>query len=404
MIKELVQYTNKSTTFNVTRGRIDAIRNKDITASGCRIYDGEHLGVAGRMGQPDERTWREAEENLALGIPYPFEPETGVRLRDLREGDFDPEVFLDQAEHLLGRLRGEFPDFVFSNKISCDENTAKIWNERGLDLVNVDRFYSVSLSVKAAESASIYDTWVGDSRRVFDEDAMLPAAAQQLSAFRNRVELPNGDCLTVAITPGALTGKFTEALNGRLLGLGSSIFNGKMDTALFSDKLSVMLDRRALENLKYFFDAEGMFLPDDKIYLIEKGVIRRGYTDRDTARRYHMKRTASGIAAYDNVPTLGGNGLTVELSDKTAAELLGGGPCVLIAMAAGGSWTNDGRFATPVQLAYLVEDGRLVGRLPEFGVSSNLYDMFGKNFAGVSADKPWLCDHQLITHMEVLRK
>lgn len=51
-------------------------------------------------------------------------------------------------------------------------------------------------------------------------------------------------------------------------------------------------------------------------------------------------------------------------------------------MASGGDATPDGHFATPVQMAYLMEDGELVGRLPDLNVSGSFYDMLGKDYLG----------------------
>ena len=34
-------------------------------------------------------------------------------------------------------------------------------------------------------------------------------------------------------------------------------------------------------------------------------------------------------------------------------------------------------------MAYLYEDGKLAGKLPEFTVTGNLFDIFGKDFIGV---------------------
>ena len=59
-----------------------------------------------------------------------------------------------------------------------------------------------------------------------------------------------------------------------------------------------------------------------------------------------------------------------------------------MAMASGGDTTPDGHFATPVQLAYLMEDGKLVGRLPDLTVSGSFYDMLGKDFLGAVHVQP----------------
>ena len=53
----------------------------------------------------------------------------------------------------------------------------------------------------------------------------------------------------------------------------------------------------------------------------------------------------------------------------------------------GGDCTNEGLYASPVQMSYLMKQGEIVGRLPEFGMSCSLFDAFGGGFIGVSTDR-----------------
>ena len=46
--------------------------------------------------------------------------------------------------------------------------------------------------------------------------------------------------------------------------------------------------------------------------------------------------------------------------------------------------TPSGDVAMPALVAYLVEDGKLVGRLPEFTVTANLFDIFGDGYIGTT--------------------
>ena len=39
MIKELYQQTVREVSLNVSAGRVDSLRRKNITKSGCRVYD-----------------------------------------------------------------------------------------------------------------------------------------------------------------------------------------------------------------------------------------------------------------------------------------------------------------------------------------------------------------------------
>jgi len=91
------------------------------------------------------------------------------------------------------------------------------------------------------------------------------------------------------------------------------------------------------------------------------------------------------------VPTLGSPTrdlprLHVASTGKTMKELLDGQKGILVWIASGGDFTPDGHFATPVQLAFLFDGERLVGRLPELSVSSHLNDMLGQDLIGVSSD------------------
>ena len=58
------------------------------------------------------------------------------------------------------------------------------------------------------------------------------------------------------------------------------------------------------------------------------------------------------------------------------------GKAIYVVVASGGDTTPDGHFATPVQMAYLLEDGKLVGRLPELNIGGNFYDLLGKDYLG----------------------
>jgi PmbA protein len=73
----------------------------------------------------------------------------------------------------------------------------------------------------------------------------------------------------------------------------------------------------------------------------------------------------------------------IKRTGKDLKTLLGGQPGIVILLAAGGDFTPQGDYATPVQLAMLCDGERLIGRLSEFNLSSNVYEMFGNGFRGV---------------------
>lgn len=105
MVKELYQTVLRETSLNVTNGEIDSVRKKSITKSGCRVYDGGFLGVAGTLGEPTAESWAQAEANLARKIPCPWGPKTDARRTCRRGAAMDADRFLRLCEELTETLR-----------------------------------------------------------------------------------------------------------------------------------------------------------------------------------------------------------------------------------------------------------------------------------------------------------
>ena len=65
------------------------------------------------------------------------------------------------------------------------------------------------------------------------------------------------------------------------------------------------------------------------------------------------------------------------------------GKSVYVIIASGGDVTPEGRYASPVQMAYLMEDGKLAGRLPNLNISGEFFDIFGKDYVGSVHNVPF---------------
>ena len=87
------------------------------------------------------------------------------------------------------------------------------------------------------------------------------------------------------------------------------------------------------------------------------------------------------------MPDLGFGRLYLVATAKSMKELVPG-KAIFVVMAAGGDATPDGHFATPVQMAYLMENGELVGRLPDISVAGDFFDLFGKDYLGTVHHDP----------------
>jgi len=402
MVREQFQVKINSFTLNVTQTAVDAVRKKQITKTGCRVYSDGYIGISGTFGEADEQTWLDAEKNLMKKIPYPYPPSAGkTRIRNTKKACGSQTDFLKQSEEFLARIRKDFPDFICSNKLMSVESEVSIHNDLGLDYCNSDQSIVFGLVVKHIKSINVFDTIYSFEDRDPDFESVYEDLSSQLTAFRNPMEQKISGKIPVVIGFQDISGKFIESLNGEALGRGVSIFGDKIGKKVFNDDFSLMVDRGIEPIHASFFDVEGSVLESDQTALIEKGQIRCGYADKKTADKYGMRNTAAAGGEYNSVPALSVPPLSVLPSQKTLAEILNGRDAVFAAVLSGGDFTNEGQFASPVQMAYSIRDGKLVGKLPELTISGNIYDLFGNDYFGQSGDKPFCGERYLVLNMDV---
>lgn len=97
-----------------------------------------------------------------------------------------------------------------------------------------------------------------------------------------------------------------------------------------------------------------------------------------------MPYTGAASGAYDDIPTLSGTSLRFVIDSDDVKAALDGQMAVLVVVSSGGDFTPDGSFAAPVQVSFLFDGERIIGKLPEFTMRSNLYKMLGEDYIGTS--------------------
>lgn len=401
MTEEL--YTNEihEVSVNVSQSEVESVRKKNIKKSGCRVYDGGCIGIAGTLGDASEETFQRAKDNLKCRVACSYEPEKNKKItRDYRNAVFTADSFVKEMRLLLEELREKLPDFIFSNTLAFQESEIRISNREGLDCRYADDAVLIELIVKHRDSANIMDSSVMTYGRNFDRETFVRDTVEYLTAFNRPAELPKAEKLPIITTDDVFLSKIREQLNGEAVGKGTSLFKDKFGQKVFSDRFTLAVDRSEDAIMEPFFDFQGVTLPDDKIALIENGVVKRPYADKRIAAEFGYEPTASAGGGYDDIPKPSEDAIAIRPGEKTLAELIGKKPAVLLVFAEGGDFTPSGDFATPVQMAYLIEDGKPVGRLPEFNLTGNMYQMFGEDYIGFSKDRALCGQRALVLNMK----
>lgn len=387
-MKETVRQRVRQTSLSLVKNSIQAIRRKDICKTGCRLIKDGKISITGGLGKVnEEELFAKAEKFLAEAVEYPVEPGASLSHKtDLSGFRISDAELCDKIENILQQLKTSHPNFYISNKVNLSSIDYSIENELGLNLSHSDTYLSLSFLLKESSSTGIMDTFFGVAQRELDETRVVDAVNQIIEAYQNKLEAIDGE-IPVIIDQGTLTRLFLRDLNGKMVGNKASLFDGQFDQQVFSEDFSLRIANDPIETFSPAFDAEGTIANADLLTLIDRGFIRRPYTDKRTARQFGFMNTGCAGGNYDSVPSLGTCMLEIAPSDKTLKQLLQGKMGILVAIASGGDFTPDGMFASPVQVAYLTDGEKLIGRLPEMTISGSIFDFFGKNFVGVSSNK-----------------
>lgn len=389
-MNEIYSNSVKSTTISISNSKIHSIRNKTINSTGLRVYQDNCIGVSGAQGKADlSELERKANEMLKMMIPYPYEPckerKEAVEKKNQLPKDFDLVI---EVNEILALLNSKYPDFIISHQASYNEVESSLSNDKGLDLLYKDSFLGLGLVFKEKTSANIMDGFFGYGGREYDREVFVKYYTEILKAYKTRVELPDKKEMPVIFTTdGSITSKLNSDLSGLQIGTGSSLLTSHIGRDKFHKDLTIWQSHNPDDGLLPFFDMEGMVNPNYRVALIENGKILNGYTDKQIAAKYKLPYTGCATGAYDSIPKLGAAALQMKPSDKRLKELLNGELGVYVYISSGGDFTSNGEYGAPVQLAFLTDGENLLGRLPELNISSNLFNMFGSDYIGVSKEK-----------------
>ena len=389
MEKEYIIRQTSSVTLNITGGQIDSYRKQEETNGTVRVYQDGKIGVAGMLGEPDEaRLTEQAQKALELGIPYTAKLD-GPEEREERH---DPEILPERElvptmQKMLDRISEACPRFAISHKIMLTRSRSEYRNSNGRHLTDAHSALSIALLFQDRGSGNLMDAFYEYQGRNFDPDAVVAGCKEIYDAFYTPADIEDG-VWPVVMGPWDLFSTLLRHFVGEMYVSGASLVSGRLGEKLFSEKLTLANDRNPETVADVcFFDEEGQTAPDYRAPLIEHGVLKNVLTSKNTAEQYGLPSSQTSDAAYDGVPAYGLSAFYVEPTAEKLRDLVPG-KAVYVLMASGGDTTPSGHFATPVQVARLMENGRFVGRLPELNVSGDFFSLLGEDYLGAVHGDP----------------
>ena len=391
MQKEYIINKSNEITLNITAGKIDSYRVKDETQCTVRAYEGGAIGIAGALGDADMQALEaQAAAKLSDGIPYPCKLSKGVKKSILRtKAVVEEKDLMRVGKRLSKKLSNACPRFLINGKIQSSCHKGSYANSQETELAYENQSFLVSLQIKDKDSSNIADAFYGASLasygKVTEEKVVNDVKTLHDAFFGEKVTLPDGK-YPVIVGPYDVLGNCMKDFIAEYYVSGGSLFNGKLGEKIFNENLSVAVDRNPVTNRSSaFYDSEGEIASNYRAPIIEGGVFKNVLTSKNTATMFNLPLAKTAAAPYDGVPSLGLPGLYLKRTAPDLKTLLGAEKAVYIAITSGGDITTEGVIGMPVQLAFLVENGKITARVTDFSASGNVKEMLGEDFVGVSA-------------------
>lgn len=410
MEKEYLVNKSNVITLNITDGKVDSYREKEETQATVRVYEEGRIGVAGELGTPDfDALEKQATEKLNEGIPYPCKLNKGVKKSIIRDkAVVETADLMRTTKRMAKKVAAACPRFLVNGKTqaACYQGSYK--NSQATELEYENHSFQVFFQVKDKDSSNIADAYYGAAvsryGKVTEDKIVNDMKTLHDAFFGEKVTLPDGK-YPVILEAYDVFGHIFKDFIAEYYVSGGSLFNGKLGEKIFNEKLSVSIDRNPVTNRSTsFYDAEGEIATDYRAALIENGVFKRVLNTKNTAAMFNLPVAKTASAPYDGVPSIGVPGMTMKKTSEDLKTLLGAEKAIYIAITSGGDITTEGVVGMPVQLAFLVENGKITKRLTDFSAGANIKDMLGDDFVGVSGKNIFdaVENEMIVTRMNII--
>lgn len=392
MKKEVLIYNSSAESLNIVGGKINSVRFNEETRNTVRVYDDGKIAVVGKLGDADfKEMYDEACKKIdGEGIPYAYLPSKKTVKSIVRRKAYSSDKLLKAGKSLMAKAAKECPGFLIGGKMEYAEYSGQYVNSEGSNLSYEGSAVSVGLQLKDKASSNIMDAFYGATFPLYGKTAADAVVADLKmlhdAFFTEKKPLKNGK-YNIIVDSGDLFNLLASSFIAENYVAGGSVLSGKLGQKVFNENLSVYVDRNPSTNYGCaFYDGEGTVMPDYRTPLILNGVLKNVLANKNTAKLYDLPQGGVSGSAYDGVPSIAVTGLYTKPSEITLKDLTKDEPAIYIAVSSGGDMTNDGVIGLPVMLAFLVENGKISGRVSEFNATGNIFDILGKDFVAVTKD------------------
>ncbi|MCG8638788.1 MAG: TldD/PmbA family protein [Desulfobacterales bacterium] len=374
--------------------KLDSISAKNTSGFNLRVVKDKKLGMVSSANfNRNDEVLDMALESSKEGdtLEYEFNRPTElpeIKLTNDSLWDRPLEEYIAEGEKVIQIIKDYDPKINVEVKFDRQRETKKYLNTFGCDYTNkVDNLH-ISVGVELVQEQSMLE--IGKSVIVKSHDYDIEKVARELidkvKIGRNEVSITPGK-IPVLLTPDAvfmLMFVLNAGLSGEFVRLGISPLKDKIGEQIFSEKLTIIDDMTLANGIdSAAFDDEGT--PAQRTYLFENGVLRNYLLDLKSAHALNLQ--PNGKAArrfwfkprdYSQTPGNWFSNCLIEPGNVSLEEMIADIKEGLVIDNMFGLIMGNlvrGDVDSDIDLAYKIENGKIVGRVKDAAIGANLYEL-----------------------------
>ncbi len=385
-----------SVSIDVRSGKLEHAERSEGVDIGLRVIIGKRQACVSSSDTRPETIDQMAERAVAMARLAPEDPTNGladaaalaserdVSRLELSDPTADPDPAMLQAD----AARAEAAALAIKG-VSQVQSASAAFGRRAVWLAASNGFSAgYERSDRSISCVAITGTGTGMERdydfdsRIFQADLRTPedigTSAAERAIARAAPRKPKTGAYPVLFDEriaNSLIGHILQAINGTMIGRGSSWLRSAMGAQILPKGLSIIENpHRPRTSASRLFDAEG--LPTVPRAIVEDGILKTWTLDLATARRLGLESTANAARGTTAPPSPAATNIALTQGNKSRDQLITEmGTGLLITSMIGSTINpNTGDYSRGAS-GFWVENGEIAYPVNECTVAGNLRDM-----------------------------
>jgi len=399
---EIFEESGEALSVNFEDNRLKDITTRQFRGVGLRVIHEGRVGFASTTDLRDPaRLVGMAAASAAFGdeaqFEFPCQPSEVQRAEtyDSRVPGVSAAQMVEMGNEGLSLSRRASDEYLYGCGISRSTQTQRIMNTSGLSVERNSTDMSASVAVQEVRDGSLlqvyeFRAWAQRLASVLDlAETVLDKIRKASVVVPAKLEaMP---MIFMPKAAGNLSEPLEVALDGKHVHQGSSVLRGRTGEQVLDQRITIA-DDPTIPFAPGTCPTDDEGTPTRRQHFFEKGVLRMFMTDLQTAALLGMAPTGHGFRSYGSRPEPSPTNLIIEAGDTSFDDMLRGmrrGLIIDQTLGSGQSNVLAGEFSVNVELGFLVEDGRIVGRVKDCMVAGNVYEVL-KRVEAIGSEAQWL--------------